>query len=247
MQLINSILKIFFLFLLSSYLDDLLKIVVVYHVLFLIIYLLFYKKLKIKYNNEERTFKIVDVFYVITGSLIFQIDKIIGESLLSKDNYFVYFIIFKIASIFQIGGSILFQPIRNKLISIEKITNDIKLELVFLIKILIIILVFINLASLGLYYFKILSIFAIKISLSNILILNFFSLAFIFHTYNGFYIDALFINDYGKNLFILNSIILTMQILMMFFFQSLIIWSLLIMTTQIILTYYSIIKYKKNV
>ena len=246
-QLANSLIKVLFLILLSIYFNNLIKIVSIYYIFFLILFLFFYNKLNIFFNSKKRTFKIIDIFYVITGSLIFQIDKILGESLLSKDNYFIYFIIFKIASIFQIGGSILFQPIRNKLISIEKITNDIKLELNFLIKILVLFLIILNFFFFAANYLGFLKDLIIQISINNLLIFNFFSLAFIFHTYNGFYLDALFINDYGKNLFILNSIVLIIQILTMFYFQSLLIWSLLIMTTQIILTIYPIIKYRSNV
>ena len=246
-QLANSLIKVLFLILLSIYFNNLIKIVSIYYIFFLILFLFFYNKLNIFFNSKKRTFKIIDIFYVITGSLIFQIDKILGESLLSKDNYFIYFIIFKIASIFQIGGSILFQPIRNKLISIEKITNDIKLELNFLIKILVLLLIILNFFFFAANYLGFLKDLIIQISINNLLIFNFFSLAFIFHTYNGFYLDALFINDYGKNLFILNSIVLIIQILTMFYFQSLLIWSLLIMTTQIILTIYPIIKYRSNV
>ena len=93
-QLLNAFIKNLLLFFLSFYFNNILPIVSIFYILFIIVFLFIFKYLNIKFKSIKRSFKIIDLFYVITGSLIFQIDKILGESLLSKDNYFVYFIEF---------------------------------------------------------------------------------------------------------------------------------------------------------
>ncbi len=215
--------------------------------MFLIAFLFVFKYLNINFKSIKRSFKIIDLFYVVTGSLIFQIDKIIGESLLSKDNYFIYFIIYKISTIFQIAGSILVQPIRNKLISEEKITQSIKTELKFLTKILVLLIIIINIIIVGLKNINLLNEYQIYLNLNYILIFNFFCIAFILHIYNGFYIDALFINNFAKNLFYLNVIVLISQSFIMFSSQSLLTWSFAVMIGQLVLLIFPIIKYNKNV
>ena len=67
-----------------------------------------------------------DLIFVLSGSLIFQMDKIIGENILTEDDLFLYFFIFKLSSTFQILGSILTQPTRNKVLKSGNINNLIK-------------------------------------------------------------------------------------------------------------------------
>lgn len=246
-QLLNAFIRNLLLFFLSFYFNNILPIVSIFYILFIIVFLFVFKYLNIKFKSIKRSFKIIDLFYVITGSLIFQVDKILGESLLSKDNYFVYFIIYKISSIFQIAGSILFQPIRNKLISEEKITRSIKIELNFLTKILVLLIIIINMSILGFKNINLLVEYQNYLDLNKILIFNFFCIAFILHTYNGFYIDALFINNFAKNLFFLNIFVLMSQFIIMLLSQSLLIWSFSIMIGQLVLLIFPMIKYNKNV
>ena len=245
LQLFNILIKIFLLFILSTFLNNLLIIAAIYYLFFLLVFLFFFKRLQIIFNSHERSFKIIDFFFVLTGSLIFQIDKILGEKFLSVDQYFLYFIIFKISSIFQIGGSILLQPARNTLIAKEKITTSINKELIYFIKLLLLALLFINFCIYFLIYLPINYDIQDLLLTKNILIYNFFCIAFILHSYNGFYIDALFINNFSKNLFILNSFMLILQIIIMFYSKSLLLWSFSIMITQIILSIYPVYKYKK--
>ena len=81
---------------------------------------------KIKKNKDTRY--ILCIFW----SFDIQVDKILGENLLSKDNYFIYFLFYKFASIFQIFGSIL--PTYKEYTYIkEKITSEIKNELKFML------------------------------------------------------------------------------------------------------------------
>ena len=244
-QLFNALTKIVLLFFLSKFLDNLILITSLYYFIFLFVFLFIYKKLQIKFKSHEKDFKMIDFFYVITGSLIFQIDKILGERVLNNDLYFLYFIIFKISSIFQIVGSILLQPTRNELLAKERITININKKLIFFIKLLLLILLFINLT------FYLLTILPIDhniqnfLTTKNILMYNFFCIAFILHSYNGFYIDALFINEFSKFLFILNFSMLLLQTIVISYTKSLLLWSFMVMIIQVMLTIYPIYKYKK--
>ena len=244
-QLFNALIKIFLLFYLSKFLDNLIIIISIYYSIFLCIFVFFFNKLGINFNSHKRNCRIIDFFFVLTGSLIFQIDKILGEKFLHIDQYFLYFIISKISSIFQIAGSILLQPARNKLISKERISININKELIYFIKLLLLMLLFVNLSKYFLIYLPINYDVQNLLSVENILIYNFFSIAFILHAYNGFYIDALFINNFSKNLLIVNSCMLFLQIIVMFCSKSLLVWSFSVMVTQIILSIYPIYKYKK--
>ena len=246
--LINSSLKILFIYFLADHINNLLLIMSVYYIFFFTLFIFIFKKLNIFFNSEKRLFKIYDIFYVLAGTLLFQFDKILGESFLNNNDYFIYFIIFKISSVFQILGSIIFQPARNKLLSKEYVSHEIRRELIFLIKLLFILLILLN------FFYFILTFLNIKISfivpyltINNLILFNFFSIAFILHIFNGFFIDSLFIKDFGKNLFFINIILLSFQILFMIIFKNIILWSLFILISQILLTLFSIINYKKYV
>ncbi len=246
--LLNSSSKILFIYFFEIYFDNLLIIMSFYYIFFFSLFLIFFKKLNINFNSEKRLFKIYDIFYVLTGTLLFQFDKILGESFLNDNAYFLYFIIFKISSIFQILGSIIFQPARNILLSKEYISHEVKKELNIFIKLMIGILILFNIS----YFISTFSYIKIDIlipylTIYNLIIFNCFSIAFILHVLNGFFIDALFIKDFGKNLFFINFILLSIQIIFMILFQNIIIWSVLILTSQILLTLFSINKYKKYV
>ena len=63
---------------------------------------------------------------------------------MSRNDYVTYFLIFKFASSFQIIGNLLTQPIRNNLISIEKVSKEIIKHLNKFTTILIVLLLFSN-------------------------------------------------------------------------------------------------------
>ena len=92
-------------------------------IFFYISYFLFLKKINISFSTQKIKFKSIDIFYVVSGTLIFQLDKIFGEFFLQKDQFINYILIFKIASIFQILGSIIFQPLRNIMIFKEDLNK----------------------------------------------------------------------------------------------------------------------------
>ena len=48
------------------------------------------------------------------------------------------------SSVFQILGSIIFQPARNKVLSKEYVSHEIRRELTFLIKLLFVLLILLN-------------------------------------------------------------------------------------------------------
>ncbi len=246
--LLNSSLKILFVYFLVNYFNNLLIIMSFYYLFFFIVFLIFFKKLNIYFNSKKRLFKIYDIFYVLTGTLLFQFDKILGESFLNDNTYFLYYIIFKVSSVFQILGSIIFQPARNLLLSKEYVSHEVKKELNIFIKLMILILILFNIC-----YF-IATIFNIKIDIlipylitNNLIIFNCFSVAFILHVLNGFFIDSLFIKDFGRDLFFINILLLSAQIIFMILFKNIIIWSLLVLLSQILLTLFSINKYNKHV
>lgn len=246
--LLNSSLKILFVYFFVNYFNNLLIIMSFYYLFFFTVFLIFFKKLNIYFNSKKRLFKIYDIFYVLTGSLLFQFDKILGESFLNDNAYFLYFIIFKVSSVFQILGSIIFQPARNLLLSKEYISHKVKKELNIFIILMILILILFNI-----FYF-IVTISNIKIDIlipylitNNLIIFNCFSAAFILHVLNGFFIDSLFIKDFGKDLFFINIFLLSAQIILMILFKNIIMWSLVILISQILLTLFSLNKYNKHV
>ena len=246
--LLNSSSKILFLYFLASYLNNLLLIMSFYYILFFTLFVFIFKKLNIFFSSEKRLFKVYDIFYVLAGTLLFQFDKILGESFLNNNEYFLYFIIFKLSSVFQILGSIIFQPARNKLLSKEYVSNEIKRELNFFIKLMFVLLILLNISYFILITLNIkIDIIVAYLTINNLIIFNFFSIAFILHILNGFFIDSLFIKDFGKNLFFINIILLSFQIILMIIFKNIILWSSFILVSQILLTLFSIINYKKYV
>jgi|TARA_Y100000389_G_C17319270_1_gene442159 hypothetical protein len=211
------------------------------------IFILNYKKINIDLISNSKPLNVIDLFYILTGSLIFQLDKIIGENLLSKNNYITYFLIFKFASSFQILGSLLTQPIRNKMISIEKISHKIEKKLSKIIFILFSLLIISNFFLFIAAKIDFFNLYIFKINFVNLMVFNFLALSIITHVYNGLYIDALFINGYSKILINIYLPILILILISLLLFQSLLIWSLIIFISQILLSILSFINYKKYV
>ncbi len=226
---------------------DLLKIISIFYILYSLFFMFNYKKLNIVFKPNQKSFNIIDFFYILTGTLIFQIDKIFGESLLSKNNYITYFLIFKCASTFQIIGSLLTQPIRNEMISTERVSGIIKKNLGSVILILISLLILANILLLPLSKINFFNQYIFEIDIINILVFNFISMCIITHIYNGFYIDALFINNNGRILLMINSIIIFFIATSLIIFKSLVVWSLTMLIAQIIMLLISISFYKKYV
>ncbi len=226
---------------------DLLKIVLIFYILFSLLFLFFFKKLQIVFQPNNKSFNIKDFFYILSGSLIFQIDKILGESFLSRNDYITYFLIFKFASLFQIVGNLLTQPIRNNLISIEKVSKEIIKQLNRFTVLLIILLVLSNFMFVILNELVFFNNYIFEINYINILIFNFLSLAIITHIYNGFYLDSLFINNFSKILFKINIFIIFFIVLSLFFFKYLIVWSFVMLLAQIVLLILSFLNYQKYV
>ena len=179
------------------------------------------------------------------GSLVFQIDKILGENFLTKENYFTYFLIFKFASIFQIIGSIITQPSRNEMISKETITKKLFKNLKNFIISLLVLLFISNFIFIFFDKIEFFNKYIFQINIINLIIFNILSLSIIAHIFNGFYIDVLFIKNYGKILMSINFITLLFIIVFLINFKSLIIWSTIMFTSQIIITFLALVNYKK--
>lgn len=241
-QFLNSLLKLFFLFVLSLTYQNLLTILLIYYFIFLTIFLFYLSYLKIKFEINKESFNFFDLIFVLTGSLIFQIDKIIGENTLTTNDLFIYFFIFKLSSIFQVLGSILTQPTRNKVLKNGTIDEFTKKEINFFTLIILVALIFVNLIV-----FLIQNYFPDNIKLifnfNNILIFNLWSLAFILHIFNGFYIDGMFIKGYSKKIIFYNFLILIVQSIVMIFFSQLSLWVLSIFIGQLVLTIFSYFYY----
>lgn len=239
---LSSLLKLFFLFFLSLIYENLLTILLIYYSIFLIIFLFYFKYLNIKFEFNTQSFNFLDLVFVLTGSLIFQLDKIIGENTLTSDDLFIYFFIFKISSTFQILGSILTQPTRNKVLKNGTIDELTKKEINFFTSIILLALIFANSIA-----FLIQSYFPDNIKLifnfNNILIFNLWSLSFIFHIFNGFYIDGMFIKGYSKKIIFYNFLIIVLQLITMTTFSQLSLWVLSILIGQIVLSIYSYFYY----
>ena len=233
------------LFCIISY--NLLNIIIIFYVFYFIVFIFNYKKININLVSNSKPLNIFDLFYVLIGSLIFQLDKIIGENLLSKNNYITYFLIFKFASSFQILGSLLTQPIRNKMISTERVSSENEKKLSKIIFILFSLLIISNFFLFIAAKIDFFNLYIFKINFVNLMVFNFLAMSIIIHIYNSLYIDALFINGYSKTLIYIYLPILILILISLLLFQSLLIWSLIIFISQILLLILSFIKYKKYV
>lgn len=227
--------------------NNFLIIVSVFNLLFVLFFLLFFSQLKIKFEATKKPFNTVDLLYIFLGSLVFQIDKILGENFLTNENYFTYFLIFKFASIFQIIGSIITQPSRNEMISKEIITKKLFKNLKNFIISLLVLLLILNIIFLFFGEIEFFNEYIFQIDKTNLIIFNIISLSIITHVFNGFYIDVLFIRDHAKILMIINFITLLFIIIFLISFKSLIIWSIIMFISQIIITILALINYKKYV
>ena len=230
---------------LSIITSNFLIIVSVFNFIFIIFFFLLFSKLKIKFEATKKPFNSVDLAYIFLGSLVFQIDKILGENFLTKENYFTYFLIFKFASIFQIIGSIITQPSRNEMISKETITKKLFKNLKNFIISLLILLFISNFIFIFFDKIEFFNKYIFQINIINLIIFNILSLSIIAHIFNGFYIDVLFIKNYGKILMSINFITLLFIIVFLINFKSLIIWSTIMFTSQIIITFLALVNYKK--
>ncbi len=238
----NSLLKLFFLFVLSLTFQNLLTILLIYYFIFLTIFLFYLGDLKIKFEINKKSFNFFDLIFVLTGSLIFQMDKIIGENILTSDDLFIYFFIFKLSSLFQILGSILTQPTRNKILKNGTIDKFTRKEINFFTLIILFSLILINLiVFLTQNYFS--ENIKLIFNFNNILIFNLWSLAFILHIFNGFYIDGMFIKGYSKKIIFYNVLILILQLIVMTIFSQLSLWVLSIFIGQLVLTIFSYFYY----
>lgn len=238
----NSLLKLFFLFVLSLTFQNLLTILLIYYFIFLTIFLFYLSDLKIKFEINKKSFNFFDLIFVLTGSLIFQMDKIIGENILTSDDLFIYFFIFKLSSLFQILGSILTQPTRNKILKNGTIDKFTRKEINFFTLIILFSLILINLiVFLTQNYFS--ENIKLIFNFNNILIFNLWSLAFILHIFNGFYIDGMFIKGYSKKIIFYNVLILIFQLIVMTIFSQLSLWVLSIFIGQLVLTIFSYFYY----
>lgn len=241
---ILAIIKNLFL-LLSLTTDNFLIIVSTYNILFIIFFILNFSKLKIKFQDTKKPFNTVDLIYVFLGSLIFQIDKILGENFLTDENYYSYFLIFKFASIFQIIGSILTQPCRNEMISKETFSDKLLNNLKNFTYLLLIFLLFANLFFIFFYKINFFNDHVFQINIINIIIFNFLSLSIITHVFNGFYVDILFIKNFGKKLVFINFVTLIIMIIFLINLKSLVFWSIIMLMSQIFITILVIVNYKK--
>lgn len=241
-----AITKNSFLFL-SFITDNFLIIVSLYNAIFIIYFIQNFLKLKIIFQTTNKPFNTIDLIYVFLGSLVFQIDKILGESFLTNQNYYNYFLIFKFASIFQIIGSILTQPIRNQMISSENISNKLYKNLKNFIFLLLILLVFANLFFLFFNNIEFFNKYIFQININTVTTFNILSLSIIVHVFNGFYIDILFIKNYGKKLVLINFLTLTFMIIFLINFKSLIFWSFVMLASQIFITIFVIFYFRKYV
>ena len=241
---ILAIIKNLFL-LLSLITNNFLIIVSTYNILFIIFFILIFSKLKIKFQDTKKPFNTVDLIYVFLGSLIFQIDKILGENFLTNENYYTYFLIFKFASVFQIIGTILTQPSRNEMISKENISSKLLNNLKNFTFLLLILLIFVNLFFIFFYQINFFNEYVFQINTINIIIFNILSLSIIIHVFNGFYVDILFIKNFGKKLMFIYFITLMIMIIFLINYKSLIFWSFVMLMSQIFITIIVIINYKK--
>ena len=174
-------------------------------------------------------------------------DKIIGENILTEDDLFLYFFIFKLSSTFQILGSILTQPTRNKVLKSGNINNLIKKEINFFIIVIFLFLLFTNIIIISAQNYLALENIKPFFNFQNILIFNLWSLVFTLHIFNGFYIDGIFIKGYSNKIIFYNFLVLIIQLAVMTIFDKLIFWTLSIFLGQIILTIFSFIYYNSHV
>ena len=207
-----------------------------------IIIIIFYSVIinyNFKINSKKKSFGVNDIIYTLIGSLIFQVDKIIGPLYLDPDIIARYYINFKIASFYQIVGSIISQPIRNLLIKTKKINIEMKKNIRNVIFLLIFFYIFSNFILITLYKYNLLSNLKIKIELNDVIIYNIISLSFVLHTKSGFYIDALYLNNKAKYLTKLNIICVIIIGFSIYLINDPIAWSLSILISQILLLIFS--------
>jgi hypothetical protein len=207
-----------------------------------IIIIIFYSVIinyNFKINSKKKSFGVNDIIYTLIGSLIFQVDKIIGPLYLDPDIIARYYINFKIASFYQIVGSIISQPIRNLLIKTKKINIEMKKNIRNVIFLLIFFYIFSNFILITLYKYNLLSNLKIKIELNDVIIYNIVSLSFVLHTKSGFYIDALYLNNKAKYLTKLNIICVIIIGFSIYLINDPIAWSLSILISQILLLIFS--------
>jgi hypothetical protein len=246
-QFFINLIKNFFIIILYFYTRDLLIIITFYYLFFYISYFLFLKKINISFSTQKIKFKSIDILYVVSGALIFQLDKVFGEFFLQKDQFINYILIFKIASIFQILGSIIFQPLRNIMIFKEDLNKKNIQKIFFRCLYLLLILFILLLLFIFFSKFSFFEKYLFKINFINILIFLFISLGFIQHVFNGFFLDLLLIKNLSHISLIINLIIVSAMTLVFFKTQSILFWSITFFSSQFIITILSKFYYDKYV
>jgi len=246
-QFFTNLIKNFFIIILYLHTRDLLVIITLFYFFFYIGYFFFLKKINIFFSKQKIKFKPIDIFYVFSGVLIFQLDKIFGEFFLQIDQFINYMLIFKIASIFQILGSIIFQPLRNIMIFKEDLTKK-NIQIIF-VRCLYLLIILFMLLLLFIFFskFSFFEKYFFKINLINIFIFLFIALGFIQHVFNGFFLDFLLIKNLSHISLVINLIIVSAMTLVFFKTQSIFFWSITFFSSQFIITILSKFYYDKYV
>jgi hypothetical protein len=219
--------------------DDIIILGIINNLVIIIVFYSVITNYNFKINSRSKSFGVSDITYTLVGSLIFQLDKIIGPSYLDSDIIARYFINFKISSFYQIFGSIISQPIRNLLIKTKKINMEMKKNIKYVFYLLIFFYIFSNLILIILYKYNFLDYFKIRINLNDVIVYNIISLSFILHTKSGFYIDELYLNSQSKYLTKLNIICIIIIGFSIYLINNPIAWSASILMTQVLLLIFS--------
>lgn len=231
----QSLLRLSTLFLVF-YTNDIILIGTVYNFTIIILFGSIIKKINFIFSNKKNYFGFYDTLYTLTGSMIFQLDKIIGPVYLDIKVITKYFIIFKVSSIYQILGSVLSQHTRNLLIRKKFIDVRMNKNIKVFIFLLLSLLIFTNLILIILQKYELNFRTIVNIKIEDIIVYNLFSLSFILHTYNGFNIDRLYLNGQALYLTKLSIICLIIISSAIYFYKDPILWSLTILISQILLS-----------
>jgi hypothetical protein len=235
---LQSLVKFFSLALLF-YSNNIIIIGIINNIIIMILFGSILINYNFKVNKKKSSFGIDDILYTLTGSIIFQLDKIIGPLYLDANIITKYFINFKIASVYQIMGSICSQPIRNLLIKTKNINKEMKKNIKNVSFLLIFFYIFSNFILIIIYKHNLLNFLNTKIEFNDIIIYNLISLSFILHTHSGFYIDKLYLNNKSQYLIRLNIICIIIIGSTIYLINNPVAWALSILISQILLIIFS--------
>ena len=121
------------------------------------------------------------------------------------------------------------------MISSEKVSLSLNKKLIINIFLIFLLIFFSKIFLFLMNKVDIFNIYIFEINLVNIAIFNFLAISILFHIYSGFFIDALFINNKGKILFVTNLIILSLILFFLMTFESLLLWSATMFSSQLIM------------